>query len=106
MPWRYNRYGLMTTISISELNARLSAYLDIARRGGEVLVTDRGKVIARLAPVRGVASEDSRRDALIRSGRVGPATARLPNGFWDKPHPRDADGRSLGALLEERAGSR
>jgi prevent-host-death family protein len=94
----------MTTTSISELKAKLSAYLDIVRQGDEVLVTDRGKVIARLAPVGGVESEDSRRDTLIRSGRVRPATARLPKGFWDKPHPRDADGRSLGALLDERAG--
>lgn len=94
----------MTTTSISELKAKLSAYLNMVRQGDEVLVTDRGKVIARLAPVTGAASEDSRRDALIRSGRVRPANTRLPKGFWDKPHPRDSEGRSLGALLDERAG--
>jgi prevent-host-death family protein len=96
----------MTTISISELKAKLSAYLDIVRQGDEVLVTDRGKVIARLVPADGVASDDSRRHALIRSGRVRPATARLPKDFWRKAHPRDADGRSLGALLGERDGGR
>lgn len=93
----------MTTTSISELKARLSAYLDVVRQGDEVLITDRGRVIARLAPVAGGVSEDSRRDALIRSGRVRPATARLPKRFWDAPRPRDPKGHSLAALLDERA---
>jgi prevent-host-death family protein len=93
----------MTTTSISELKARLSAYLDIVRQGDDVLVTDRGRVIARLAPVSGDVSDDSRRGALIRSGRIRPATARLPKGFWAAPRPRDAEGRSLAALLDERA---
>lgn len=93
----------MTTTSISELKARLSAYLDIVRQGDDVLVTDRGRVIARLAPVSGDVSDDSRRDALIRSGRIRPATARLPKSFWAAPRPRDDEGRSLSALLDERA---
>ncbi len=93
----------MTTTSISELKARLSAYLDIVRQGDEVLVTDRGRVIARLAPVTGGASDNSRRDALIRSGRIRPATARLPKSFWTTPRPSDTQGRSLSALLDERA---
>jgi prevent-host-death family protein len=89
--------------SISELKARLSAYLDIVRQGDEVLVTDRGRVIARLAPVSGKLGDDRRRDALIRSGRIRPATGRLPKSFWSAPHPGDAQGRSLSALLDERA---
>jgi prevent-host-death family protein len=93
----------MTTTSISELKARLSAYLDVVRGGDEVLVTDRGRIIARLTPVRGDASEDSRRDALVRDGRVRPASAPLPKNFWHEPHPSDTDGRSLTALLDDRA---
>lgn len=93
----------MTTTSISELKARLSAYLDIVRQGDDVLVTDRGRVIARLAPVSGDMSDDSRLEALTRSGRIRPATARLPKSFWTRPRPRDAQGRSLSALLDERA---
>ncbi|MEO7103139.1 MAG: type II toxin-antitoxin system prevent-host-death family antitoxin [Gemmatimonadaceae bacterium] len=93
----------MATTSISELKARLSAYLDIVRQGDDVLITDRGRVIARLAPIGGGVSDDSRRDALIRSGRIRPATAPLPINFWAEPRPRDAEGRSLSALLDERA---
>lgn len=92
----------MTTTSISELKARLSAYLDIVRQGDEVLVTDRGRVIARLSPVTGKLLDESRRELLIRSGRVRPPTAALPKGFWKSPRPKDPEGRSLAALLDER----
>jgi prevent-host-death family protein len=93
----------MTTTSISDLKARLSAYLDIVRQGDEVLVTDRGRVIARLSPVTGDVLEESRRDALLRSGRITPPTKPLPKDFWKVEHPRDATGRSLAALLAERS---
>lgn len=93
----------MTTTSISDLKARLSAYLDIVRQGDEVLVTDRGRVIARLSPVTGELMEDSRREVLLRSGRLTPPTSALPKDFWKKTHPRDAKGRSLAALLAERS---
>lgn len=92
----------MKKASISDLKARLSAYLDIVRQGDDVLVTDRGRVIARLAPVTGEALEDSRREMLIRTGRLRPPAAGLPRGFPGRHRPKDAAGRSLAALLEER----
>lgn len=92
----------MTKTSISDLKARLSAYLDIVRQGDEVLVTDRGRVIARLSPVSGELLEDSRREALVRSGRLTPPTAALPKEFWQAPHPEDPHGRSLAMLLADR----
>ena len=93
----------MTTTSISDLKARLSGYIDMVRQGEDVLITDRGRVVARLAPVGGAVLEDSRRDLLIRTGRIRPASAPLPEDFWDEPHPQDADGRSLAALLDDRS---
>jgi prevent-host-death family protein len=92
----------MTKASISDLKARLSAYLDIVRQGDDVLVTDRGRVIARLAPVTGDALEDSRREMLIRTGRLRPPTTALPRDFGRRHRPQDDAGRSLAALLEER----
>ena len=41
----------MTRVKISELKARLSAYLAEVRGGGEVLVYDRATPIARLVPI-------------------------------------------------------
>ena len=40
----------MSTVKVSELKARLSAYLTEVRRGGKVLVYDRNTPIAQLIP--------------------------------------------------------
>jgi prevent-host-death family protein len=93
----------MKQTSISDLKARLSAYLDIVRRGGEVLVTDRGRPIARIAPVEGSRREEGRLDLLVRSGQLKPPTTPLPPDFWTVPHPPDAEGRSVSVVLEERS---
>jgi prevent-host-death family protein len=92
----------MKRASISRLKAKLSQYLDAVRGGEEVLVTDRGRPVARLAPVRGEEEEERRRDWLLRTGRLRPPRVPLPHGFFDEPRPSDPEGRSLLALLEER----
>jgi prevent-host-death family protein len=92
----------MMKTSISDLKARLSAFLDIVRHGEEVLVTDRGRPIARLSPVAGGVRDQSRREQLIRDGRLRPPTAPLPKTFWKQQRPVDRKGRSLAAVLEER----
>ncbi len=40
----------MRTVNISDLKARLSAYIQRVRRGEEVLVCDRNKPVARIVP--------------------------------------------------------
>ena len=89
----------MTTVSISELKARLSAFLDIVREGDEVLVTDRGRPIARLMPVQQAEHDEGRREMLLRSGRLRGPTSTLPGDFFARARPADANGRSLTALL-------
>ena len=93
---------MIKTNSVSALKARLSAFLDIVRRGDEVLVTDRGRPIARLAPVTGAHSVDGRREELIRTGRLRAPSAKLPRDFWDRKRPVDPKGKGLAALLAER----
>ena len=90
------------TASVSELKAKLSAYLDIVRQGDEVMVTDRGRLIARLSPVTGGESDEGRRDLLLRTGRLHPPRGRLPGDFWSRARPDDPQGRGLTALLAER----
>ena len=41
----------MKTASISEAKNRLSAYIDLVRRGETVQITDRGNPVARLVPL-------------------------------------------------------
>lgn len=71
----------MKTASISEAKDRLSAYVDLVRQGQEVLITDRGKPVARLVPLEqgSKAHHDARLIELARLGLI-----RLPL----KPPPK------------------
>ena len=60
----------MSSVSVSDLKARLSHYLREVRRGGEVQVLDRGKPVARLVPP--AECDDEHRERLISSGVVRP----------------------------------
>ena len=72
-------------VSVRELKSSLSAYLRKANAGHEVVVTSRGKPVARLiAPQRGARSKRSAEEeaiALLRSQpwiRPGTGKPRLP----------------------------
>jgi len=56
-------------VGIRDLKNDLSRWVARARRGSEVLVTDRGAPVARLVPVRGV----DPLEALIEAGVIEPA---------------------------------
>jgi prevent-host-death family protein len=80
----------------------LSEYLQAVKTGEEIIVTEYGRPIARLTPIRGAASGDARVQELIRAGLARPPIAPLPADFWDRPRPEDPEGRALAYLLEER----
>lgn len=69
----------MTRAKVSELKARLSAYLAEVRAGGEVLVCDRATPIARLIPV-----VDSADDLQIIPATASPATLKKIIGVRPK----------------------
>lgn len=96
----------MKQASIASLKARLSEYLDAVRSGEEIIVTDRGKPVARLMPIGDPERLDARLAELVRTGRMRPPEAPLPTDFWKRPRPKDPDGTVLSALLEEREESR
>jgi prevent-host-death family protein len=96
----------MKTAAVSEVKARLSEYLNQVKAGMEVLITDRGKPIARLVPV---SRTKHLKESLVRKEkqgliRLGPG--KLPKGFWRIPRPEDPKGLVLEALLEEREAGR
>ena len=74
----------MKSASISEAKNRLSAYIDRVRRGETVVITDRGKPVARLAPLEpgSKVHEEARLAELARLGIVRlplkPPPKRLP----------------------------
>jgi antitoxin (DNA-binding transcriptional repressor) of toxin-antitoxin stability system len=67
----------MKVVGIRELKARLSEYIRRIREGEEVLVTDRGKVVAELRPPRRLTPEP--RTGLDELGRKGLADLGAPN---------------------------
>jgi prevent-host-death family protein len=96
----------MPTAAISELKARLSEYLQKVRGGTEVLITDRGKPVARLVPI---SRSKNQRESLIKMekrGLVKLGSGRLPKNFWALSRPEDPEGLVLQALLEERTEGR
>ncbi len=96
----------MKRAGIAELKARLSQYLAAVRAGDEVLVTDRGRPIAKLVPVaadkRGAQDEPALRE-LERAGIVRVGSGSIPPELWDTDGPPDPDASVRAALLEERA---
>jgi prevent-host-death family protein len=90
-------------VSIGRLKARLSQYLRRVRAGEDVVVTDRGRPVARLVGLEGVPALESRVAELVGAGLARRAMEPLPTTFLKTPRPTDADGRSLEAVLQERA---
>ena len=91
----------------AQLKARFSEYLSRVKAGEEVLVTDRGRPVARLVPVGagyvpGDEAELARLRAMEREGLVRLGSGRLPAGFFEKERPADPGGLLREAALEER----
>ena len=89
-------------VSVARLKARLSEYLAAVKAGGEVIVTDRGRPVARLTGLAGAVEEDARVSRLVRAGLARPAERPLGSDFFRLPRPSDPEGRALRSLLEER----
>jgi len=89
--------------SISETKNGLSALLDEVKQGEEILITDRGKPVARLVPAVSAPDAPGRLDRLERKGLVTRGNKKLAPGWIASSPPRPARGRSaLAMLLEER----
>ncbi|MFV1988836.1 MAG: type II toxin-antitoxin system Phd/YefM family antitoxin [Gemmatimonadota bacterium] len=69
----------MRHVPISDLKAKLSQYVDLVQRGEEVVVTDRGRPVARLVGLAGEEDREGRLQQLIRLGRVRPPVDRTPS---------------------------
>ncbi len=95
----------MKRASIAALKAHLSRFLDAVKAGEEIVVTERGRPIARLGPVGAEGQGDARLQHLVRAGLARPPLGKLPKDFWKQPRPKDNAGRSLTVLIEERTES-
>jgi prevent-host-death family protein len=98
----------MKKASITEAKNNLSALIDSVKGGTPVLIVDRGRPVARLEPVSGVASDDDGRLArLVRDGIVRPARGVIPKSLFSTRPPRGRKGASgVRALLDDRRDGR
>ena len=92
----------MKTAAVSELKARLSEFLGQVKAGSEVLITDRGRPVARLVPIFGASTGKESLSTLEKQGLIKIGSGKLPKNFWKMPRPEDRQGVVLKALLEER----
>jgi prevent-host-death family protein len=97
----------MKTAAVSKLKASLSEYLTKVKAGEDVIVTDRGKPIAKIVPIR---RDEAKIPAhlleLESAGAVRIGIGKLPEGFLRLARPKDSKGKALESLLREREESR
>jgi len=96
------------TVGIRELKNRLSEYIRQVRSGQNVLVTDRGEVVAELTPPGHGASDGDVPPALAALAKRGLVTLGVRGGAdLYPPLPRKRKPRATAAqLLDEERGSR
>lgn len=82
-------------VGIRELRTDLSSLIKRVRAGEELVVTDRGKPVARIVPIAG----ERKIDRLIREGIVTPAPSRGPRTV---PNPIEGAGPLSDLVLEGR----
>jgi antitoxin (DNA-binding transcriptional repressor) of toxin-antitoxin stability system len=78
---------------------------DQGKGGSPVLIVDRGRLVARLEPVRsgGKGEQDGRLSRLIGEGIVRPGRVPLSRSLFTNQPPRPKSGASVvAALIEER----
>jgi len=91
----------MRTTGVTELKASLSEMLALVKNGEEVLITERGRPIARLVPLPSW-DMDAAMAELVRKGILKPPERAFDEEWWNLPRPEDPEGLVLQALLEER----
>lgn len=91
----------VTNVGARQLRHELTAILTRVWEGESFEVTERGKPVARLVPVRG---RESLLERLVADGRLLPATRKV--GQLPKPLPPVRDGITISEALEEQRAER
>ncbi len=92
----------MKTTTVSKLKASLSKYLRSVKAGEEVLVTERGRPIAKLTPAESSEMLPNQLVEMEKQGLIKLGAGKLPKGFWELPRPSDPKGLVAKAVLRER----
>ena len=94
----------MRIASISAIKESLREYIDAVRRGEEVIITNRGRPVARITPVIGAEASPDRLARLAKDGIVVPPGKRRRASL--KAPPGKGSSGTMAALLDQRAEGR
>lgn len=92
----------MVRVAVRELKARLSEYLARVKAGEEVVVTERGRGIARLLPISPAEAMEDHLAELEKRGLLRRGSGKLPEGFLQHQRIEDPDGLAVKSLLADR----
>ncbi len=92
----------MKTTTVSKLKASLSKYLRSVKAGEEILVTERGRPIAKLTPAQRSEMVEDDLIEMEKQGLIKLGPGKLPKGFWELPRPKDPKGLVAKTVLRER----
>lgn len=98
--------GMMKCTDIKDLRSSLRENLEHVKAGESVIVTEKGKPIARIIPIE---SEEERMARLVRTGVLRPPLRPLDESFWrlqTEPLAEDPEGLVLTELLRQRGSHR
>ncbi|OGT96834.1 MAG: hypothetical protein A3I79_04715 [Gemmatimonadetes bacterium RIFCSPLOWO2_02_FULL_71_11] len=93
---------------VSELKAGLSKYLARVKRGEQIVITERGRPVAKLVPLpkRPEGMDAGEWERLLDLERRGiltiPEQSGIPAEFWTMPRGEDPEGLVLKQLLDDR----
>ncbi len=104
----------MRVVNIKELKARLSSYLRDVGKGDELLVTDRGRICARLGPPghpgdSSAGATKTGTDLVARLAAMGARLPLRPRRLADYQRPGENSGlttRQIDDLLDQARGER
>lgn len=68
----------MANVSLSELHKNLRRYIDQARNGQEIAVTDRGRTVARIVAAAAVNTDRLNKDDVVTTPARMPKQSPLP----------------------------
>lgn len=91
----------MKTTAVSKLKATLSEQLGYVKAGEEVLVTERGRPIAKIVPVSGAVKQDARRTDLARRGIITPGKGPVSKKRLAGLPVVEVPGRVLRQVMDE-----
>ena len=93
----------MERVAVRQLKARLSEYLGKVKAGEAVIVTERGRSIAKLVPFPAGDGLPERLMEMERQGLVRVGSFPVSDEFWASPRVQDPQGRGVEAILSERS---